>query len=51
MKGNDKVVELLNHMLADELTEVSQYMVHSSMCDNWGYRNPIKPSRSVQSMK
>jgi bacterioferritin len=37
MKGNDKVVELLNHMLADELTAVSQYMIHSSMCDNWGY--------------
>jgi bacterioferritin len=37
MKGNDKVVQLLNDMLADELTAVSQYMVHSSMCSNWGY--------------
>jgi len=37
MKGNDKVVENLNNQLADELTAVSQYMVHSSMCSNWGY--------------
>ncbi|NCF69248.1 MAG: bacterioferritin, partial [Chloroflexi bacterium] len=27
----------LNQLLADELTAISQYMVHSEMCDNWGY--------------
>jgi bacterioferritin len=37
MKGNIKVIEKLNDLLADELTAVSQYMVHSSMDDNWGY--------------
>ena len=37
MKGNDKVIEKLNARLADELTAISQYMVHSEMCDNWGY--------------
>ena len=37
MKGNDKIIEALNHLLADELTAISQYMVHSEMCDNWGY--------------
>jgi len=37
MKGNAKVIEILNALLADELTAVSQYMVHSEMCDNWGY--------------
>jgi len=37
MKGNDKIIEVLNHLLADELTAISQYMVHSEMCDNWGY--------------
>jgi bacterioferritin len=37
MKGNVKVIETLNALLADELTAVSQYMVHSEMCDNWGY--------------
>ncbi|MBW7883178.1 MAG: bacterioferritin [Caldilineaceae bacterium] len=37
MKGNDKLVAVLNQLLADELTAISQYMVHSEMCDNWGY--------------
>jgi bacterioferritin len=37
MKGNVKVLECLNHLLADELTAINQYMVHSEMCDNWGY--------------
>jgi bacterioferritin len=37
MKGNEKVLATLNEMLAEELTAISQYMVHSEMCDNWGY--------------
>lgn len=37
MKGNDKIIEVLNQLLADELTAINQYMVHSEMCDNWGY--------------
>jgi bacterioferritin len=37
MKGNDKLIEVLNQLLADELTAINQYMVHSEMCDNWGY--------------
>ncbi len=37
MKGNDKIIERLNLLLADELTAINQYMVHSEMCDNWGY--------------
>jgi bacterioferritin len=37
MKGNDKLIEVLNQLLADELTAISQYMVHSEMCSNWGY--------------
>lgn len=37
MKGNRKLVAVLNQLLADELTAISQYMVHSEMCDNWGY--------------
>jgi bacterioferritin len=39
MKGNDKLLTVLNELLADELTAISQYMVHSEMCDNWGYEN------------
>lgn len=37
MKGNDKLLTVLNQLLADELTAISQYMVHSEMCESWGY--------------
>jgi len=37
LKGNPKLLETLNALLADELTAISQYMVHSGMCENWGY--------------
>jgi bacterioferritin len=37
MKGNKKVIEKLNRMLAEELTAINQYMVHSEMCANWGF--------------
>jgi len=38
MKGNDKILEKLNFLLADELTAISQYMVQAEMCVNWGYK-------------
>ena len=37
MKGNEKILATLNSLLADELTAINQYMVHSEMCENWGY--------------
>ncbi|OYV69526.1 MAG: bacterioferritin, partial [Deltaproteobacteria bacterium 21-66-5] len=37
MKGNAKLLKVLNELLAEELTSINQYMVHSEMCDNWGY--------------
>jgi len=37
MKGNKKILTVLNSLLADELTVINQYMVHSEMCENWGY--------------
>ena len=37
MKGNAKVIATLNALLADELTAISEYMVHSEMCANWGF--------------
>lgn len=37
MKGNAKLITVLNQHLADELTAINQYMVHSEMCSNWGY--------------
>ena len=46
MKGNDKLVSVLNDLLADELTAISQYMVHAEMCDNWGYERLHKAIES-----
>jgi bacterioferritin len=37
MKGNEKILTTLNELLAEELTAISQYMVHSEMYANWGY--------------
>ena len=37
MKGNKKLLAVLDQLLADELTAINQYMVHSEMCENWGY--------------
>lgn len=37
MKGNPKLIEALNELLAGELSAINQYIVHSEMCANWGY--------------
>jgi bacterioferritin len=37
MKGNDKILAVLNDLLSDELTAINQYIVHSEMCANWRY--------------
>ena len=37
MKGNKRLLTVLNQRLADELTAINQYMVHSEICENWGY--------------
>ncbi len=53
MKGNDRIIARLNDLLADELTAINQYMVHSEMCDNWGYEKLHKAfeKRAVDEMK
>jgi bacterioferritin len=38
MKGNTKIIEHLNARLAEELTAINQYIVHSRMCHNWDYK-------------
>lgn len=37
MKGDCKLIEMLNYLLADELTSINQYIVHAEMCEDWGY--------------
>jgi bacterioferritin len=53
MKGEKKVIETLNSLLADELTAINQYMVHSEMCENWGYDKlgEAIEKRAIQEMK
>ncbi len=38
MKGNKKVIDRLNKLLTAELTAADQYLAHSRMFENWGYR-------------
>jgi bacterioferritin len=45
MKGNNELQIVLNSLLADELTTINQYMVHSEMCENWGYEKLHKAIR------
>jgi bacterioferritin len=53
MQGNLKIIERLNDLLADELTAISQYMVHAELCANWGYTrlNDAIEKRAKDEMK
>jgi len=37
MKGDPRLLKTLDELLAEELSAINQYMVHSEMCANWGY--------------
>jgi bacterioferritin len=53
MKGNEKVIAILNDFLSDELTAINQYIVHSEMCANWGYGklHEVAEKRAIDEMK
>jgi bacterioferritin len=53
MKGNEKVIAVLNEFLSDELTAINQYIVHSEMCANWGYGklHAATEKRAIEEMK
>lgn len=53
MKGDNNVINNLNDLLADELTAINQYMVHSEMCDNWKYERLHKAieARAIVEMR
>lgn len=36
MKGNDKIIAVLNDLLQGEMTAVDQYFIHSRMYEDWG---------------
>jgi len=53
MKGDPKIIDLLNEVLTGELTAVNQYFLHARMCRNWGYErlNARIYKESIDEMK
>jgi len=53
MKGDERVIELLNEALKNELTAVNQYWLHYRMLDNWGVARlaAFERGESIDEMK
>jgi bacterioferritin len=53
MQGDKKVIDQLNAALSSELTAITQYMVQSEMCGNWGYARlgGLTKARAIEEMR
>ena len=51
MKGDEKVVSVLNQVLRKELTGINQYFIHAKICKNWGYERLYKTTGMSPSAK
>jgi bacterioferritin len=53
MKGDPRIIDMLNDVLTGELTAINQYFLHAKMCLNWGYDYLGKKIReeSIDEMK
>ena len=53
MKGKPEVLKVLQAMLEEELGAISQYFLHSEICENWGYERLSKHIKklSINEMK
>ena len=53
MHGDEKVIAQLNLALCCELTAIVQYMTHSEMCQNWGYKRlgELTKVRAIEEMR